>query len=374
MGTGPPVFGARAPGQGKLLRMNRMKVMINVPRGRHGGVANYYAGLRNKFRENILYNYTGGRRNSWLFPFAMLADYVVFVFKLIRHRPDIVHVNPSLDVTSTFREAGFLLLAKVFRRKVIVFWRGWEPAVADRITARHSGLFRAVFGRADAFIVLAGDFAAVLRGWGIERAIHLETTQVDDDLLRKFRIEEKSYDTRRLIFMARIEKDKGIYETMNAVRDLAGRNIELVVAGSGPELENARAYAVRNGVDNVTFTGYLFGEDKVDALATADVFIFPTYYGEGMPNCVLEAMAFGLPVITRPVGGLKDFFEDGKMGHMTESMDHRVYVELISGLLDDPGRMRSIGEYNYRYARGRFWASRVAERLEEIYRETHGST
>ena len=38
-----------------------------------------------------------------------------------------------------------------------------------------------------------------------------------------------------------------------------------------------------------------------------------------MPISVLEAMAYGLPVITRPVGGIRDFFEDGKMGFLTEA-------------------------------------------------------
>lgn len=350
--------------------MSGMKVMINVPRGKHGGVANYYAGLRNKFRGNVLYNYTGGRRNSKLFLLSILADYIVFLFKLARHRPDIVHVNPSLDTTSTIREGGFLILAKLFGRKVIVFWRGWEPEVAAQITERHTGLFKGVFGRADASIVLAGEFAEALKSWGLEAPIHLETTQVDDDLLDGFRIEDKSYGNKRILFMARIEKDKGIYETMETAHALAGEGVHLVVAGAGPELDDARAHAAEHGYTNVEFTGYLFDGDKKAALREADLFMFPTFYGEGMPNCILEAMAFGLPVITRPVGGLKDFFEDGRMGHLTESRDARDYAKLVSDLANDPDRMKAIGQFNYNYAADRFWASRVAERLETIYRRT----
>lgn len=46
-----------------------------------------------------------------------------------------------------------------------------------------------------------------------------------------------------------------------------------------------------------------------------------------MPTVVLEAMAFGLPVVTRAVGGLCDFFEDGKMGRITNSMNPMDYAK-----------------------------------------------
>jgi glycosyltransferase involved in cell wall biosynthesis len=86
-----------------------------------------------------------------------------------------------------------------------------------------------------------------------------------------------------------------------------------------------------------------------------------------MPNAVLEAMAFGLPVVTRSVGGMKDFFEDGKMGFITESRDPAVFAEFLARLGADSVLRTSMGRYNRAYARGRFAASVVAARLLEIY-------
>jgi len=204
----------------------------------------------------------------------------------------------------------------------------------------------------------------------MEQPIYLETTQVDDDLLAGFRIEEKVYAGRHILYMARVEADKGIFETLDALAALEREGAELVVAGSGPALADARAHAEKAGMTNVEFIGYAFGADKVAALSAADIYIFPTHYGEGMPNSVLEAMAFGLPVITRPVGGLRDFFEDGRMGFLTESRDAGEYARLIDRLLGDPAMMGEIGHYNYRYAEQRFWAGRVARRLQGIYEAT----
>lgn len=54
-------------------------------------------------------------------------------------------------------------------------------------------------------------------------------------------------------------------------------------------------------------TGKLLSEQ----FESGDIYILPTYF-EGMATSVLEAMAFGLPIITTPTGGVKDFFKKGK--------------------------------------------------------------
>ena len=83
-----------------------------------------------------------------------------------------------------------------------------------------------------------------------------------------------------------------------------------------------------------------------------------------MPTTLLEAMAFGLPVISRPVGGLKDFFENGRMGFLIDSTDPLDYVEKIDSLISDPDLTMRISEYNSEYARSNFMASKIAPDLE----------
>lgn len=100
------------------------------------------------------------------------------------------------------------------------------------------------------------------------------------------------------------------------------------------------------------------------------IYILPTYHGEGMPHSLLEAMGFGLPVITRPVGGVIDFFEHGKMGYITESKDPAVLAELIENLIEDAELRREMAIYNFKYAQQRFLSSEVVKRLERIYKDT----
>jgi glycosyltransferase involved in cell wall biosynthesis len=83
---------------------------------------------------------------------------------------------------------------------------------------------------------------------------------------------------------------------------------------------------------------------------------------------VLEAMAYGLPIVTRSVGSLNDFFRDGTMGFITESRDPQVLAALLNRLIDDPGLRSSISIFNRKYARDQFAAAQIAARLEGIYR------
>jgi glycosyltransferase involved in cell wall biosynthesis len=89
---------------------------------------------------------------------------------------------------------------------------------------------------------------------------------------------------------------------------------------------------------------------------------------EGMPTSVLEAMAFGLPVISRPVGGIKDFFQNEKMGYLLESKDPAYYYEAIIKLLENKDLCKEIGLYNYSFAKENFMASIIAKNIETIAR------
>ncbi len=266
-------------------------------------------------------------------------------------------------------------MTSFLRKKILVFIHGWRSAHAERIIDNKlmHYLFTSVFNRADAIIVLAEGFKHKLREMGITKRIIVETTMVSDDLVEgvEIKTEMVNYnDDRpiRILFLSRIHTGKGIYETVDCIEILSRKynNIKLIIAGTGPDLTALRAYVRTKKLLNIEFIGFVSGEEKRKVFDASDVYLFPSHE-EGMPISVLEAMAFGLPIVTRPVGALKDFFEDGKHGFITESRSPEILASLLEKLISNKKLRHDISNYNFHYARTRFLASKVSKRLENIY-------
>ena len=363
-----------------------MKVLLNAPeRVDPGGVAYYYRCILPHLTADIEYFEVGVKRHdagSLRNVRRLLRDYIDFFTKLRQKSYDIAHLNPSLNPKAILRDALFLLIAKAFRKKVIVFVRGWDLAFEQLIRQYFSFLFRFVYSKADAFIVLSSDFEAKLIEMGIDNLIFRETTVVADTVLA--RIDVKSLIAQRrarhgnfhILFLSRIEKSKGVYLALDTFRLLRERypRITMTIAGDGGEAARARDYAERNRIEAVEFVGYLDNDSKRIAFSRADMYFFPTFHGEGMPNSLLEAMAYGLPIVTRPVGGTRDFFEHGKMGFLTESLSCTVFADMIERLILDSALRYDMGSRNHSFVVENCMASTVATRLQAIYTTVLSST
>jgi glycosyltransferase involved in cell wall biosynthesis len=347
-----------------------MKILITTPYlDKMGGVANYYRVLKPYFPGNVEYFVFGRGKGERLFATLkrLLADYSRFK-KNIKHY-DLVHVNPSLGFNALVRDGFLIRAAKKRGKKVIVFFHGWDKSVEKKIIAQWLWLFRTYYFKADAIIVLAEDFKKSLIDMGYKGQVFVETTVVDDSI---FSFSTKGKHRREgfnLLFLARVEKNKGIYEAIETIQILQkkGMAVNLTVAGDGTELEPAKKYADEKGIPGITFAGYVTGKEKIKVFNSADIYLFPSRHAEGMPTSVLEAMAFGLPVIARPVGGLANFFEDGKMGYMISTSDPQVFADFIEKLISNPELRADIGKYNHQYAYHRFKASSVAAQIINIH-------
>ena len=163
-------------------------------------------------------------------------------------------------------------------------------------------------------------------------------------------------------------KGKGVYETIDTFLLMKENypTLRLTMVGDGPELDNLKEYSQKKNIKDVYFTGALSSEDRLNAFRDADFFILPTTYGEGLPTVVLEAMAFGMPVLTRTVGGLVDYFEDGKMGRITNSLSPSEYAEMIDPYIRNKDLTKRTSIYNHKYAVDHFMASKVGRKLETL--------
>lgn len=147
---------------------------------------------------------------------------------------------------------------------------------------------------------------------------------------------EKKYD---LVYAARLEKNKGILNLIEAVAILKQKksDIRLLVIGQGPELENLKLQIKNLKLENnVELAGWLKGsEDVAHLLNQSRVFINPSL-NEGGPRVALEAMACGLPVVTTPVGLMVDIIKDDENGLLCD-WEPKVMANKINKMFDDIG-------------------------------------
>lgn len=346
-----------------------MKILINTPdytKPSSGGVASFYHGMMGYWNEDVRYNVVG-RRHGLSGALWMSWDIVKFVITLLLFRPNCVVVNPSLMPNALRRDFTFMGLAKWLGFKVVVIMHGFDLNVAE--TINHEWV-KENLNKASLVLTLAEKFRGIMRGWGVTVPIELTTTKVEDRMIDGFDINSRDGSVRNILFLSRVIKAKGVYEMIDTFALLKNKHHELTltVVGDGLELDSLKRYTREKNVDGVSFTGELNGDVRIKAYKDADLFFFPSY-GEGMPTVVLEAMAFGLPVVTRYVGGLCDFFEDGKMGCITDSLNPVDFSDMIERFVNDKEFARSVSIYNNRFALNNFMASKVGVKIERLIKK-----
>lgn len=130
-------------------------------------------------------------------------------------------------------------------------------------------------------------------------------------------IENREYtlkDTLKILFLGRIDKEKGMDELIDAIKklnDTALFKFHLDIVGNGNYLNEIKKKISSYGLEHlVTFHGSIKDSLKIrEFYLESDVYILPTYH-EGFPRTLYEAMIFGTPIITTFVGGISGLMKD----------------------------------------------------------------
>ena len=153
---------------------------------------------------------------------------------------------------------------------------------------------------------------------------------------RAFRDEfNMSTDTVMVSFTGRLIQEKGVWMCVEAARMMRGSNVEFMIAGDGPELQNLQ----REAPDNCHILGKLEHADVAALLSQSDVFCFPSSYPEGLPTSLLEAAASGCYIITAPVAGAREIVLDDDHGCVLHEVNTREVCAAIRECIDDPERV-----------------------------------
>jgi glycosyltransferase involved in cell wall biosynthesis len=346
-----------------------------------GGVVNFIELLKENLCDEFTVDHflVGQRKNAsgkFLQLFVPIVDGLRLMFKLIFSRYAVYHLNPSLNSISLVRDGLFLALIKVFGSgKTLISFHGWDNATAERIGSSkvRRYFFLKLFGTADNIVVLAEPFKKWLVKTGISKdRISLYTTMFDGRNISRRDVSNFDSLNINILFLSRLVSEKGVFELLAAFKclSLTYPEIKLKVAGTGPAEEDMKKWVVDNDLSGkIEFLGYVRGEDKAGVLCSADIFAFPTYYGEGCPVSLLEAMAAGQAVVTTSVGGIPHIIENGKNGFLIEGEVTKLSVaSALEKLLSDKDKLLEIGLHNQEEAWEKYEAPVVTKIFESFYR------
>jgi glycosyltransferase involved in cell wall biosynthesis len=172
-----------------------------------------------------------------------------------------------------------------------------------------------------------------------------------------------------LLFLGEICRRKGIYDLIRALARVGARvpQLELVCGGAGA-IEEIRGLAQGLGLQGrVVCTGWMDADRKRAELARASIFVLPSY-AEGMPMALLEAMSWGLPVLTTPVGGVPQVITHEANGLLVQPGDIEALAAAIVRLMEEPELRARLGAAARETIEARFSLDASVARLLEIYR------
>lgn len=275
----------------------------------------------------------------------VLRLYVRIARCLIGFKPHLCYVTPSPIGLSFFKDYPVVLICKVFRKKVLVHLHGKGVAAKASGSKSMRGLYKSLFSGTHVICLSSGlsqDIADVYSG----RPFVLHNGIPDIYERRK---QQVSGGPVKIMFLSNFRASKGVLVLIESLALLQERNkrflCRLVGADGDVKASDLQDSIEKRGLGGtVSVIGPKFGAEKADALAWADILVFPTfYYRECFPLVILESMMHGLAVVSTYEGAIPEIIDHGKNGILCRQGDVEGLAKGIESLLDDRESIRRFG-------------------------------
>jgi glycosyltransferase involved in cell wall biosynthesis len=177
-------------------------------------------------------------------------------------------------------------------------------------------------------------------------------------------------DARYIGIVATLRSWKGHLYLIDAFARIAAEDprLRLVIVGDGP-MQDPIGQKVAE-LDLAARSVLAGRQDAVETwLQAMDVFCLPSYANEGVPQALMQAMLTALPIVTTPVGSIREAVTDGVTGLIVAPKNVDALAAALRRLLDDFALARRLGEAAREQAVGRFGIDTMLDRMERIFRE-----
>lgn len=174
----------------------------------------------------------------------------------------------------------------------------------------------------------------------------------------------------RFIFIARLLKEKGIFEFIDAAKIVNKQYPQAIFTVLGSIDKHSLGAMKQQQLDEliaaniIEYPGHV--NNVSEWIAKSHIFVLPSFYREGVPRSTQEAMAVGRAVITTDVPGCRETVVDGVNGFIVPKWNPQALAEKMIYFIENPEQIQVMSKESYKIAQEKFDARKVNERLLKI--------
>jgi glycosyltransferase involved in cell wall biosynthesis len=293
-----------------------------------------------------------------------LSGYIKFIRICLKQKPDILHIHSSFGA-SFYRKAVFIYIGKLFKIAVINHIHGAEfDTFYENASPLKKKIVRKVYSKHDVTVVLSQEWKKKFQEIvSKESVIVLENFAPDPEAVYEMKNRENY-----ILFLGEVGRRKGAYDIPAVVEKIVKerQDVKFLVCGNG-DIEKVRDILIKRNLHQyVEFKGWIDLQEKARVLNMSKVFFLPTY-NEGLPMSILEAMAYGIPVVSTEVGGIPSLVSNGENGYIFKPGSIEEFSKAILKLLEQDELSSSIYINNREKIRSYYSLEANLRKVKEIY-------
>ncbi|MBC7876523.1 MAG: glycosyltransferase family 4 protein [Anaerolineales bacterium] len=340
--------------------MNYQFVHFNTarpPKMRSTPIANGYEEL---FNSGLVRTFTSILITIW---HVLKLPYVLF-----RESPQIVHIA-SVTYWVFWESAAYLLISKILGCKTIFHMLGPFDVFYLKSGENTKLLIHKILQKADKVICLSDRDRDLMSNFLVPKNILVFRSNARLSLDKVVSQNRKGRERVEILFIGGVEPfRKGIYDILKALPIVINKFKEVRFTFTGGQnTEQALHDALDpNFASWVSFRGWVSELEKWDIYQASDLLLLPSYE-EGLPYVLIEAMAYGLPIITTPVGGIPEVVRDGTNGILITPGDYEALANAIVHLVQNEQLRLLMGNNNREDAKKYYSQEIIFNELEAAY-------
>jgi colanic acid/amylovoran biosynthesis glycosyltransferase len=260
--------------------------------------------------------------------------------------------------------------------QIVTTFRGYDISSYIRQEGEH--IYDTLFQRGELFLCVSEQIKAMLIKLGCEERkiiVHRSGVHISESrfCLNRPKIGSKL----QLLTIARLVEKKGVQYGIQSVAKVLKKysDIEYRIAGDGHLRNDLQALIEElQAGNNIRLLGWQRHEQVVELLQTSDILLAPSVTSEdgdreGIPGAIVEALAWGLPVLSTRHSGIPEVVQDGESGLLVPERDTDALAEKLEYLIEHSELWPEMGRKGRKYVEDHYDIDRLNDRLVEIYQQ-----